>query len=296
MASGWGGGRLLEPLAPWSAVSTSSRSMSCRSWWRGVVACSSSSRVRTASHRARVGAGQAATSLAAARSMCPMASSRTGPQLQHQVLVLAFLVTGLGHGRQVVTLGHGRQVGRRWLDDHGRGNVDALTLGHGRQVERRRFDCGRGNVSRSSTSSGAGAGMRPAFSGMALTNAERQRRFRERRAVGEPVRTVAVARTPPKDRRPRPKRWTDAVDQLRTLQAEYQAWRDGLPRVPGRLPDTAELLEGVCDVDPDALDSRAAAGVRTRLNGTGAALVEGGDQPVARRVTLLRRRSFAIIA
>ena len=72
------------------------------------------------------------------------------------------------------------------------------------------------------------------------------------RLAGEPVRTVAVARTP-KDRRLRPKRWTDAVDQLRTLQAEYQAWRDGLPE---SLADsrTAELLEGVCDVDLDALD------------------------------------------
>ena len=44
-----------------------------------------------------------------------------------------------------------------------------------------------------------------------------------------------------------------AVDQLRTLQAEYEAWRDGLPE---SLADsrTAELLEGVCDVDLDALD------------------------------------------
>ena len=48
------------------------------------------------------------------------------------------------------------------------------------------------------------------------------------------------------------------------LQAEYEAWRDQLPE---SLADsrTAELLEGVCDVDLDALDSRAAAGVRTRL-------------------------------
>ena len=75
---------------------------------------------------------------------------------------------------------------------------------------------------------------------MALTNAERQRRFRERRAAGEPVRTVAVARTP-KDRRPRPKQWTDAVAVLRRLQGEYEAWRDGLPE---SLADsrTAELL------------------------------------------------------
>ena len=60
------------------------------------------------------------------------------------------------------------------------------------------------------------------MAGMALTNAERQRRFRERRAAGEPVRTVAVSRTP-KDRRPRPKQWTDAVAVLRRLQGEYEA-------------------------------------------------------------------------
>ena len=90
------------------------------------------------------------------------------------------------------------------------------------------------------------------MAGMALTNAERQRRFRARRAAGEPVRTVEVAR-PPEDRRPRPKRWADAVDQLRTLQGEYQTWRDQLPE---SLADsrTAKLLKGVCDVDLDALD------------------------------------------
>ena len=66
---------------------------------------------------------------------------------------------------------------------------------------------------------------------------------------GEPVRTFQR----PKDRRPRPKRRADAVDQLRTLQAEYEAWRDQLPE---SLADsrTAELLEGVCDIDLDALD------------------------------------------
>ena len=74
-------------------------------------------------------------------------------------------------------------------------------------------------------------------------------RWRARRAAGEPVRTFQR----PKDRRPRPKRWADAVDQLRTLQAEYEAWRDQLPE---SLADsrTAELLEGVCDVDLDTLD------------------------------------------
>ena len=44
-----------------------------------------------------------------------------------------------------------------------------------------------------------------------------------------------------------------AVAELRQLQAEYEAWRDQLPE---SLADsrTAELLEGVCDVDLDALD------------------------------------------
>ena len=85
---------------------------------------------------------------------------------------------------------------------------------------------------------------------MALSNAERQRRYRARRAAGEPVRTPPVR---PKDRRPRPKRWAAAVAELRALQAEYETWRDQLPE---SLADsrTAVLLEGVCDVDLDALD------------------------------------------
>ena len=52
---------------------------------------------------------------------------------------------------------------------------------------------------------------------------------------------------------PGPKRWAAALAELRVLQAEYEAWRDQLPE---SLADsrTAELLEGVCDVDLDALD------------------------------------------
>ncbi len=83
---------------------------------------------------------------------------------------------------------------------------------------------------------------------MGLTNAERQRRFRERRAAGVPVQERRPPRTPP-----RPRRWAAALAELRTLQAEYEAWRDQLPE---SLADarTAELVEGVCDVDLDALD------------------------------------------
>ena len=84
-----------------------------------------------------------------------------------------------------------------------------------------------------------------------MTNAERQRRFRERRNAGEPVRTFQAP--PPRDRRHGPKRWADAVDKLRTLQAEYETWRDGLPESLAN-SRTAELLEGVCDVDLDTLD------------------------------------------
>ena len=82
-----------------------------------------------------------------------------------------------------------------------------------------------------------------------MTNAERQRRYRQRRAAGEPVRTVVQ----PKDRRPRPKRWANAVEELRVLQAEYEAWRDQLPEALAN-SRTAELIEGVCDVDLDTLD------------------------------------------
>ena len=86
---------------------------------------------------------------------------------------------------------------------------------------------------------------------MALTNAERQRRYRERRAAGEPVEERPRPR-PPRPK-PRPARWAAALAELRTLQGEYETWRDQLPE---SLADsrTAELLEGVCDVDLDAVD------------------------------------------
>ncbi|MCY3786094.1 MAG: hypothetical protein OXG47_05125 [bacterium] len=86
---------------------------------------------------------------------------------------------------------------------------------------------------------------------MALTNAERQRRYRERRADGEPVQERPRPR-PPRPK-PRPARWAAALAELRTLQAEYEAWRDQLPESLAE-SKTAELLEGVCDVDLDAVD------------------------------------------
>ena len=83
---------------------------------------------------------------------------------------------------------------------------------------------------------------------MALTPAQRQRRFRERRAAGVPVQPQRPAR--PKSR---PARWAAALAELRTLRAEYQDWRDQLPEA---LADsrTAERLDEVCALDLDALD------------------------------------------
>lgn len=51
----------------------------------------------------------------------------------------------------------------------------------------------------------------------------------------------------------RRRRWADALAELRALQAEYEAWREQLPEALAE-SRTAELLEGVCDVDLDALD------------------------------------------
>ena len=79
---------------------------------------------------------------------------------------------------------------------------------------------------------------------MGLSNAERQRRFRERRRAAIPVEPPRPAR--PARSKPRPARWTAAVAELRTLQDEYQAWRDGLPEGLGN-SRTGELLDGVCE-------------------------------------------------
>lgn len=67
---------------------------------------------------------------------------------------------------------------------------------------------------------------------MALSDAERARRYRERHKAGE--RPVRYRR--PADRRSKPQQWEDAVQTLLDLLDGYQAWRDNLP--PG-LEDSA---------------------------------------------------------
>ena len=85
---------------------------------------------------------------------------------------------------------------------------------------------------------------------MALTNAERQARYRERRQAGE----SRIRYRRPADRRSRPKQWDDAVRTLLALQEQYREWRDALPAsLAGSA--TAELLEQVCDLDLSELET-----------------------------------------
>ena len=83
-----------------------------------------------------------------------------------------------------------------------------------------------------------------------MSNAERQRRYRERLKAGQPPPRVRYRL--PKDKRPRARRWTDAVQELADLQAEYQAWLDSLPENLQASP-VAEQLEAICDLDLDSL-------------------------------------------
>ena len=80
----------------------------------------------------------------------------------------------------------------------------------------------------------------------AMSNAERQARHRARRAAG-PV-TVATRASRPTDRRSRPQRWRDAVEDLLDLQAVYADW---LATLPDNLRDsrTAKALESIADLD-----------------------------------------------
>jgi hypothetical protein len=58
----------------------------------------------------------------------------------------------------------------------------------------------------------------------ALSNAERQARYRARRQAGQPLPKIRYRR--PADRRTRAQRWCDTVAELVVLQAEYAAWNN----------------------------------------------------------------------
>ena len=86
----------------------------------------------------------------------------------------------------------------------------------------------------------------------AMTVAERQARYRAAHAADTPA-TVKVRYRRPADRRSRPQRWRDAVEELIELQADYQQWLDGLPESLANTP-TADALRAVCDLDLSGLE------------------------------------------
>ena len=76
----------------------------------------------------------------------------------------------------------------------------------------------------------------------AMTDAERQARYRAARATGTPVTRTRR----PADHRSRVRRWHDAVAELTALQAQYAAWLEALP---SNLQDStiADALQRICD-------------------------------------------------
>jgi hypothetical protein len=78
----------------------------------------------------------------------------------------------------------------------------------------------------------------------AMTDAERQARYRAAHAAGTPVIRVRRAL----DHRGRARRWIDHVAGLVEGQVEYTAWLDSLPE---NLRDSAlaEALQAICDLD-----------------------------------------------
>ena len=84
----------------------------------------------------------------------------------------------------------------------------------------------------------------------AMTDAERQARYRAARALGTPV--IRTRRSA--DHRSRARRWNDAVAALTKLQAEYDAWLQNLPE---NLQDTAtaEALRAISELDLSELQA-----------------------------------------
>jgi hypothetical protein len=66
---------------------------------------------------------------------------------------------------------------------------------------------------------------RPSIGDTAMTNAERQARYRAARTADVPV----IRTRRPADHRGRARRWHDAVAELAALQAQYAAWLESLP-------------------------------------------------------------------
>jgi len=86
--------------------------------------------------------------------------------------------------------------------------------------------------------------------GHAMSNAERQARYRARRLAEKTPPLLRYRQ--PADRRSRARRWSDCVAQLLALQAEYAAWSDVL-HDSLRNSAAAEALLAIADLDLTAL-------------------------------------------
>ena len=84
----------------------------------------------------------------------------------------------------------------------------------------------------------------------AMTDAERQARYRAARAAGIPV----IRTRRPADHRGKARRWTDHVAGLVEAQVEYAAWLESLPE---NLRDSplADALQAICDLDLTELEA-----------------------------------------
>ena len=84
----------------------------------------------------------------------------------------------------------------------------------------------------------------------AMTDAERQARYRAARAAGKPIIRVRRAL----DHRGRAQRWNDHVAGLVEAQIEYAAWLESLPDNLRESP-LAEALQAICDLDLSELQA-----------------------------------------
>ena len=84
---------------------------------------------------------------------------------------------------------------------------------------------------------------------IALTNAERQARYRARQLAPQPPVVIKQPRPP---RRGRTTRWNDALAEMFAVQAECAAWFEALPEGL-RDSATAAALEAMIDLDLDSI-------------------------------------------
>jgi hypothetical protein len=91
---------------------------------------------------------------------------------------------------------------------------------------------------------------RPSIGETAMSDAERQARYRAARAAGQPV----IRTRRPADRRGLAERWADTIAGLVELQARYAAWLEALP---DNQQDSAlaEALRAICELDLSELQA-----------------------------------------